>query len=334
MSTRESVRAAVRATVSRRRFAALAAAAVASPAAVRGQSRWKPDKPITIYNPFAAGGVTDVHVRLLGEAVTKILGQQIVVDVKPGAAGTLAPAMLLNAKPDGQTLAVMSINSLRYPHYQPTNWNPLTDFTYICGLSGYTMGIVVRADSPWKTFQDMIDAGRKEPDKYNFGTSGVGGTGQLMMIEVEQATGAKFTHVPYKGGAEWMQALMGGEIQFIADAAQWAPFVDDGKCRILAFATERRIPRYKDVPTMIELGVNVVGQSPYGLVGPKGMPPEIVDSLYQAFRQASAEAKVTEYLAKFIQVPWEKDPAQFRAFAEKYYVDVKPLLIKAGLAKS
>lgn len=330
MSSRVSVRAAV----SRRRFAALAAAAIASPAVVRGQSRWKPDKPITIYNPFAAGGVTDVHVRLLGEAVTKILGQQIVVDVKPGAAGTLAPAMLLNAKPDGQTLAVMSINSLRYPHYQPTNWNPLTDFTYICGLSGYTMGIVVRADSPWKTFQDMIDAGRKEPDKYNFGTSGVGGTGQLMMIEVEQATGAKFTHVPYKGGAEWMQALMGGEIQFIADAAQWAPFVDDGKCRILAFATEQRIPRYKDVPTMIELGVKVVGQSPYGLVGPKGMPPEIVDSLYQAFKQASAEPKVTEYLAKFIQVPWEKDPAQFRAFAEKYYVDVKPLLIKAGLAKS
>lgn len=264
----------------------------------------------------------------------KILGQQIVIDIKPGAAGTLAPAMLLNAKPDGQTLAVMSINTLRYPHYQQTTWNPLTDFTYITGLSGYTMGIVVRSDSPWKTFQDLVDAGKKEPDKYNYGTSGVGGTGQLMMIEVEQATGAKFTHVPYKGGAEWMQALMGGEIQFIADAAQWAPFVDDGKCRILAFATEQRIPRYKDTPTMTELGVKVVGQSPYGLLGPKGMPPEIVDSIYLAFKEASASPKVTEYLAKFIQVPWEKNPAEFRAFAEKYYVDVKPLLIKAGLAKS
>jgi tripartite-type tricarboxylate transporter receptor subunit TctC len=321
--------------VRRRQFTALAgAAAVAAPLQAFSQARWKPDKPITIYNPFAAGGVTDVHMRLLGEIVGKILGQQIVIDIKPGAAGTLAPAMLLNAKPDGQTLAVMSINTLRYPHYQQTTWNPLTDFTYITGLSGYTMGIVVRTDSPWKTFEDMIGAGKKEPDKYNYGTSGVGGTGQLMMIEVEQATGAKFTHVPYKGGAEWMQALMGGEIQFIADAAQWAPFVDDGKCRILAFATEQRIPRYKDVPTMIELGVKVVGQSPYGLLGPKGMPPEIVESLYQAFKQASADPKVTEYLAKFIQVPWEKNPTEFRAFAEKYYVDVKPLLIKAGLAKS
>ncbi|HTE36214.1 MAG TPA: tripartite tricarboxylate transporter substrate-binding protein, partial [Reyranella sp.] len=133
---------------------------------------------------------------------------------------------------------------------------------------------------------------------------------------------------------EWMQALMGGEIQFIADAAQWAPFVDDGKCRILAFATEQRIERYKDVPTMIERGVNVVGQSPYGLVGPKNMPPEIVDAIYQAFRQAMTEPKVNEYLAKFIQGPWNKNPAEYRAFAEKYYGEVKPLLIKAGLAKS
>ncbi len=157
----------------------------------RGQARWKPEKPITIYNPFAAGGVTDVHIRMLGETVSKVLGQQVIVDVKAGAAGTLAPAMLLNAKPDGQTLACMSINSLRYPHYQKTNWDPLKDFTYISGLSGYTMGIVVKSTAPWQTLEELIAAGKKEPEKYNFGTSGIGGTGQLMMIEVEQATGAQ-----------------------------------------------------------------------------------------------------------------------------------------------
>lgn len=320
--------------VRRRRVTALAGAAIlAAPMIARGEARWRPEKPITIYNPFAAGGVTDVHVRLLGESVTRILGQQIVVDVKPGAAGTLAPAMLLNAKPDGYQLAVMSINSLRYPHYQKTNWDPLRDFTYICGLSAYTMGIVVRSDSPWKTIDELIAAGKKEPEKYNYGTSGTGGTGQLMMIEVEQKTGARFTTVPYKGGAEWMQALMGGQIDFIADAAQWAPFVDDGKCRVLAFATETRIPKYKDVPTLIERGIDVVGQSPYGLVGPRNMPPQIVEALYEAFKEAMADPKVNEYLAKFIQLPWYKSPAEYRAFAEKYYVDVKPLLIKAGLAK-
>ncbi len=321
-------------SIRRRHFTALAGAAVlAAPMVARGEARWKPEKPITIYNPFAAGGVTDVHVRLLGESVTKILGQQVIVDVKPGAAGTLAPAMLLNAKSDGHQLAVMSINSLRYPHYQQTNWDPLKDFTYICGLSSYTMGIVVRSDSPWKTIDDMIDAGKKEPEKYNYGTSGTGGTGQLMMIEVEQKTGARFTTVPYKGGAEWMQVLLGSQVDFIADASQWAPFVDDGKCRVLAFATESRIPKYKDAPTLIERGIEVVGQSPYGLVGPRNMRPQVVESIYLAFKEAMAEPKVNEYLDKFIQLPWYKNPAEYRAFAEKYYVEVKPLLIKAGLAK-
>ena len=261
------------ASLRRRQFAALAGAtALSAPMVARGQARWKPEKPITIYNPFAAGGVTDVHIRMLGETVTKVLGQQVIVDVKAGAAGTLAPAMLLNAKPDGQTLACMSINSLRYPHYQKTNWDPLKDFTYISGLSGYTMGIVVKSTAPWQTLEELIAAGKKEPEKYNFGTSGIGGTGQLMMIEVEQVTGAKFTHVPYKGGAEWMQALLSDQVHFLADAAQWAPFVDNGQCRILAMATEQRIAKYKDAPTLIERGINVVGQSPYGIVGPKGMP--------------------------------------------------------------
>ena len=322
------------ASLRRRQFTALAGAtALGAPMAARGQARWKPEKPITIYNPFAAGGVTDVHIRMLGETVTKVLGQQVIVDVKAGAAGTLAPAMLVNAKPDGQTLACMSINSLRYPHYQKTTWDPLKDFTYISGLSGYTMGIVVKSTAPWQTLEDLIAAGKKEPEKYNFGTSGIGGTGQLMMIEVDQATGAKFTHVPYKGGAEWMQALLSDQVHFLADASQWAPFVDNGQCRILALATEQRLEKYKDVPTLIERGINVVGQSPYGIVGPKGMPPEVVESIYLAFKEAMGEPKVNEYLAKFLQLPWYKNPAEYRAFAEKYYVEVKPLLIKAGLAQ-
>lgn len=318
----------------RRRLAGLAGATLlAAPMVARGQSKWKPDRPITVYNPFAAGGVTDVHIRMLGETVSRVLGQQVLVDVKAGAAGTLAPAMLLNAKPDGTALACMSINSLRYPHYQKTNWDPLRDFTYICGLSGYTMGIVVKANAPWQTLEELVAAGKKDPEKYNYGTSGIGGTGQLTMIEVEQVTGAKFTHVPYKGGAEWMQALLSEQVHFLCDAAQWALFVDNGQCRILAMATEERIPKYKDVPTLIERGVKVVGQSPYGIVGPKGMPPEIVEAVYLAYKEAMGDPKVNEYLEKFLQMPWYKNPAEYRAFAEKYYVDVKPLLIKAGLAQ-
>ena len=323
------------ASILRRRFVPLAGAiALAAPWSARGQSAWKADKPVTIYNPFAAGGGTDVHLRLLGETAGPLIGQPILVDARPGAAGTLAPVLLLNARPDGHTLACMSINSLRYPHYQQTNWNPIRDFTYIVGLSGYTIGIVVRSDAPWQTLDDLIAAAKKEPDKYNYATSGIGGTGQLTMIEVEQTTGARFTHVPYKGTAEWTQALLGGEVDFICDGAQWAPMVDAGKFRILAMATEQRIAKYKEVPTLIEGGIKVVGHSPYGLVGPKDLPAPIVEAVHQSFRKSMADPRVDALLDSYIQAPWYKNPAEYRAFAESYFVEVKPLLVKAGLAKN
>ena len=318
----------------RRALAAGLGTLLAAPGLASAQAaRWKPERPITIYNPFAVGGITDLHLRFLGERVGRILGQQVLVEARAGAAGTLAPAALVNAKPDGHTLACYTINSLRYPHYQPVNWHPLRDFSFITGLSSYTFALVVRADSPWKTVEDLFAAGKADPEKYTFGTSGIGGSGHLMMIEIEQNVGARFTHVPYKGGAEWMQALVAGHIHFVADASQWGPFVDDGRCRILAMATEQRLPRYANVPTLRERGVDAVGQSPYGLVGPKDLPPATVQSLHDAFTEASADPELQKLLDRFVQVPWKRNPIEYRAFAEQYFNNVKPLLIKAGLAK-
>lgn len=297
-------------------------------------ARWKPERPITVYNPFAVGGITDLHLRLMGEKISKVLGQQVLVEARAGAAGTLAPAALMGTKPDGQTLAVYTINSLRYPHYQQVNWHPLKDFTFITGLSSYTFALVVRADSPWKTVEDLFAAGKASPEKHTYGTSGIGGSGHLMMIEIEQKVGSKFTHIPYKGGAEWMQALLAGQIDFLADASQWGPFVDDGRCRILAMVTETRLAKYPNVPTLRERGIDAIGQSPYGLVGPKDLPPAIVQSLYDAFNEANNDPATIELLARYIQVPWKKNPTEYRAFAEGYFNSVKPLLVKAGLAKA
>ena len=120
--------------------------------------------------PFAAGGGTDIHIRLLGETPGRCSASRSWSTRSRAPTGTLAPALLLNAKLDGHQLACMSINSLRYPHYQPTTWHPLRDFAYIIGLSGYTIGIVVRADTPWKTFDELIAAAKKAPEKYNYAT--------------------------------------------------------------------------------------------------------------------------------------------------------------------
>ncbi|MEI7875225.1 MAG: tripartite tricarboxylate transporter substrate binding protein [Alphaproteobacteria bacterium] len=324
----------------RRALAAGIGGALAMPGLARAQTQpqtqatWKPDRPITVYNPLAAGGVCDVHLRFLGERVGRKWGQQVNVDVKAGAGATLAAAQMVNVKPDGTVIACMTINSLRYPHYQTANWHPLRDFSYIIGLSEFTFGVVVRSDSPYKTIQDLIAAGKSQPDKLNYGTSGIGGTGHLLMIETEQATGARFTHIPYKGTTDWMPALLGGHIDFVPDGAGWAPFVENGQVRVLAMATEKRFGKYPDKPTLIESGINAVAVSPYGLVGPKDLPPQVVQALHDAFKEAMADPGHQPLLDQFIQEPWYRDPAQYRAFAEKYYVDVKPMLVKAGLAKS
>ena len=127
--------------------------------------------------------------------------------------------------------------------------------------------------------------------------------------------------------------MLAGQINFLADASQWGPFVDDGRCRILAMATEQRLPRYANVPTLRERGIDIVGQSPYGLVGPKDMPPAIVQSLHDAFAEANSDTATLQLLERYIQVPWKRNPIEYRAFAESYFNSVKPLLIKAGLAK-
>lgn len=320
--------------INRRGAIATAMAGVVAGRRVHAQGAWKPSRPLTIYNPLAAGGVCDVHLRFLAERMTKIWGTQVNVDVKAGAGATLAAAQMVNVKPDGQIIACMTINSLRYPHYQTANWHPLRDFSYIIGLSEFTFGVVVRSDSPFKTIGDLIEATKREPEKYTYGTSGVGGTGHLLMIEAEQATGARFMHVPHKGSADWLPALLGGHIHFVADGAGWAPSVESGQVRLLAMATEKRFGKYPDKPTLIESGINAVAVSPYGLVGPKDLPQPVIQAIHDTVKEAMADPKHQPLLDQFIQEPWYRDPAQYRAFAEKYYVDVKPMLIKSGLAKA
>lgn len=308
---------------------AAAAAALASPG-LRAQGRF-PTKPITIYGALPAAGVMDQHLRALGERVQKTLGQSIVIEAKPGAGATLAPQLIQNAPPDGHLLAAMTVNSLRYPYYQKTPYDPLKDFTFIVGLSNFTFGVVVHADSPYKTIEDLVAAGKANPGKLSSGSTGQGGTGHLILLDIEKATGAKFTQVPFKGGPDAMAALMGKHIDFVTDGAQWAPMVEDGRLRLLAMATEQRVSRFKDAPTLRERGIDAVGWSPYGLVGPKGMAPEVVKTLHDAFKSAIEDPAIDALLEKFIQVRWYKSPTEYRAWAEKYYVDIKPTLVRAGL---
>ena len=177
-----------------------------------------PNRPVNLIVPWPAGGTTDVVMRALATATEKHLGQSLVIENRGGASGTLGPAhMAANAKPDGYTVAQIPITVFRLPHMRKTTFDPAKDFTYIIGLTGYTFGVVVRKDAPWKTFQELLADAKANPTKINYGTPGAGTSLHITMEQIAKHQGLKWTHVPFKGNAEATTALLGGHIQVLAD---------------------------------------------------------------------------------------------------------------------
>ena len=321
-------------TFHRRHWLALAAATLAAtgmPAWTQAQNF--PAKPITLIVPFPAGGSTDRHMRLLAELAGKQLGQPIIVDNKPGAGGTLAPgAMARTAKADGYTIAQFPLGMLRLPQMQKTQWNPLTDFSYIIGVSGYTFGFTVRSDSPYKSFNDYIAAARKSPGAVDYGSTGAGTSPHLLMEELAENAKVTLNHVPFKGNADLQQALLGGHVAAQSDATGWDKFVDNGQMRLLATFGETRTKRWPQVPTVKELGYGVVSTSPYGLAGPKGMEPAVVKILHDAFRKALDDPKNLEVMAQLNQEVWYRSGDDYAKWARETFVKDKVLIEKLGLA--
>ena len=317
----------------RRTVLALAAATAALAPAGSALAQAYPNKPITMIVPWPAGGSTDRHLRTLAEIASKHLGQNIIVENKPGAGGTLGPGqMALTAKPDGYTIAQFPMGMLRIPHMQKTQWNPLTDFSYIIGVSGYTFGFTVKADSPYKTFNDYIEAARKNPGKVDYGSTGIGTSPHLLMEEVAANAKVNLVHVPYKGNADLQQALLGGHVQAQSDATGWDKFVDGGQMRLLVTFGDKRTKRWPDVPTAKDLGYGVVSSSPYGLVGPKGMDPAIVKTLHDAFKKAMDDPKHLEVLGQLNQELWYRNGDEYLQWAKETYAKDKALIERLGLA--
>lgn len=321
-------------TCSRR--AALVALAACSTGAAPGLAQAQqpyPNRPITLIVPWPAGGSTDRHLRTVAELAGKQLGQNVIVENKPGGGGTLGPGtMALTAKPDGYTIAQYPLGMLRIPHMQKVQWDPLKDFSFIIGLSGYTFGFTVRADSPYKTFNDYIEAARKAPRQINYGSTGTGSSPHLLMEELADNAKVELTHVPFKGNADLMQALLGGHVMAQSDATGWDKFVDNGQMRLLVTFGDKRTKRWPNVPTAKDLGYGVVSTSPYGLVGPKGMDPAIVKTLHDAFKKALDDPKHAELMEQLNQEVWYRNGDDYARWARETYVKDKALIERLGLA--
>ena len=317
-------------SIPRRHLLALAALAIAAPSVL---AQAFPTRPVTLIVPWPAGGSTDRHLRALAEIASKHLGQPVVVSNQPGGGGTNGPGnMGLQAKPDGYTIAQFPMGMLRIPHMQKTAWNPLTDFSFIIGVTGYSFGFVVRSDSPYKSFNDFIEAARKQPGKIDFGSTGTGTSPHLLIEEVSDAAKVELNHIPFKGNADLMQALLGGHVMSASDASGWDKFVDSGQMRLLVTFGDQRLKRWPNVPTAKELGYNVVANSPYGLAGPKGMDPAVMKTLHDAFKRAMEDPKHLEVLDQLNQPTWYKNSADYASWARDTFGKEKGLIDRLGLA--
>ena len=310
-----------------RRMLAVAAGLLLAFAA---QAQSFPAKPITLICPWPPGGSTDVHLRKFAEIAQKHLGQPMVVDNKPGGGGMIGPSQMARlAKPDGYTLSQLPITAFRLPHQRQVDWDALKDFTYIIGLTGYTFGVVVKSDSPLKTFQDLIDYARANPGKLAYGSTGAGTSPHLLMEEVAMKTGVQFLHVPFKGNADSTQALMGGHIMAQSDATGWGRHVDAGTFRLLVTFGEKRTKW--NAPTAKELGIDIVSYSPYGIVGPKGMEPQLVKTLHDAFKKTLDDPEHLKVLQQFDQVYWYKSSEEYAKWAAETLKAERATIERVGL---
>ena len=314
----------------RRSALALAGAALASPAVAQAGF---PNKPIRLIEPWPPGGSADAHLRVLAELSGRLLGQQVIVENRPGASGTLgAVAMANEPRGDGYMVGQLPVTAFRLPVMQRRPaFDPMKDFSWIIHLTGYLFGVVVRADSPWQTWEQFLDHARANPGKVSYGTPGVGSSLHITMERIAEQKGIQWLHAPFRGGNDTSQALLAGTIDAQADSTGWAPLVEDGKFRLLCTWGAERARRFPNTPTLRETGIDIVSNSPYGLVGPKGMDPGVVRVLHDAFKVALHDPAHLAVLARYDMPLLYLNSDDYAAFAARLFAEESAIIRHLGL---
>lgn len=317
-----------------RRAALAALVALAAAAQAPAFAAW-PDKPIRLIWPYAAGGLGNNLARLLTEGLTERLGQPVVIDIRPGAGGTLGSTVLKNAAPDGYTIMLGTIAPLALAPglYKNLPYDPVKDFEPIAMTFVGPNIVVVNASSPIKTFAELVAYARANPGKLAYGTAGNGSTFQLTAGLFSQLTHGQMVNVPYKGGAPAFMALLGNEIQVVFGNTDSLPHVAAGKMRALAVMSPKRTPVAPNIPTTAELGMpELMLESWYGLVAPAGTPREIIERLNRETAAVLASPKVQEQLKTLsTEVARDTSAATFGKTIASEIARWRPVIQAAGI---
>jgi len=271
--------------------------ALVVPAWAQAQDKF-PSKPITWVCPYAAGGNADSRSRQVAKAMTSILGQPIIIDNKAGAGGNIGTEAIARGKPDGYTLGMGNFAPLAVNQalFKKLNFDPQNDLTPICLIERGPLILMVRNDSPYKTVKDLVAAAKASPGKLSYASGGIGGSHHLSGALFEHAAGIDMIHAPYKSGSAGATDLMGGQVNMMFEQMYTAmPAVKAGRLRALAITSKTRSPLAPDIPTMGEQGFPIVEVMNWqGLIGPKGMPAELVKQLNAACNSALQDPEVKD----------------------------------------
>ena len=278
----------------------------------RAETAW-PARPIQLIVPWPAGGATDLTLRILADEAQTLLGSPVIVTNRPGAAGTLVANALKNAEPDGYTIGQVPITVYRHALMNTVPWDPVADFAPIVQVSGVSFGVLVPANSPFKSMKDLLSWAANNPGELLLGSTGIGSTGHLAMEEILLQHGVRYVHVPYKGTADQMLGIAAGHIMAGVNSTGFAPWVERGELRLLAVFNARRNPRWPQVPTLREMGYpQAVYTSPWGLAAPARTPAPIVARLHDVFHKAMMTEHHVNALAKYDQAIEYLNTADYR----------------------
>ncbi|TCH98301.1 tripartite tricarboxylate transporter substrate binding protein [Roseococcus sp. SYP-B2431] len=320
-------------TVKRRALLA-AVPVLAAPRLGSAQEEAFPSRPIRFIVPWTPGGPSDATARSLAVAAGRVLGVPIVIENRPGVAGTLGPSsMAQGSRPDGYTICQMPINVFRYPALARASYDPVADFTWIIRTGGYTFNMGVRADAPWRSLAELTEQAKREPGAISFASNGIGGTPHLIMARIAAHDGTDLLHVPFRGWAESVNALLGRQVQLMSDSGPWQPLVEDGRVRLLATWGATRSRLAPEVPTLKELGYDIVSNSPYGIAGPRGMDPHVTRIVHDAFRAALDDPDYKLLVERLDQVPAYLGSEDYRAYAEQTAREERELIERLGLRR-
>jgi tripartite-type tricarboxylate transporter receptor subunit TctC len=258
-----------------------------------------PHKQIEFVVTFAAGGSTDVVARAMAAIAAKELGQPVIVSNKAGGGGSVGTAFWTSQKPDGYTIGIVSLGPMEIqPHLTKVPYDPLKDIVPFMQFGEYPQGLAVKADSPFKNLKDLIEYARQNPGKVTYGTTGVGGAPHITTERLAIEAGVKMTHIPYKGGAPAITALLGGHVT-ATSVAEFVLQVKGGTARLLVAYNPQRLSDFPDVPTTRELGYKVTLANYIGIGVPAGTPRDIPEKLRKAFKKAFDDPSVKELMKKW-----------------------------------